>query len=169
MSEAATTTKNPALAPHRHELVGYSLGVLAVLIFGASLPMTRLAIGDLGPWFISMGRAAIAGGLALVVLGAARRALPSKAQILRLLVASVCLVFGFPIFTGLALQTVPASHGGVVLGIMPLVTALASSLLYGERPSLGFWACERFGDCDVHDPAEGVRGLIDPNAGTGGE
>jgi drug/metabolite transporter (DMT)-like permease len=35
--------------------------------------------------------------------------------------------------------SVPAAHGGVVLGIVPLATAAASAIIGHERPSLGFW------------------------------
>jgi len=35
--------------------------------------------------------------------------------------------------------TVPASHGGVVIGILPLGTAIAAALVARERPSIGFW------------------------------
>jgi drug/metabolite transporter (DMT)-like permease len=35
--------------------------------------------------------------------------------------------------------SVPAAHGGVVLGILPLATAAAAALVAHERPSLGFW------------------------------
>jgi drug/metabolite transporter (DMT)-like permease len=60
-------------------------------------------------------------------------------------VAASCLVGAFPIFVAIALQTVPASHGGVVLGIMPLTTALLSALIAGERPSPAFWAAALVG------------------------
>jgi drug/metabolite transporter (DMT)-like permease len=39
----------------------------------------------------------------------------------------------------LAMAQVPASHGGVVLGIIPLATAAAAALVAHERPSAGFW------------------------------
>jgi drug/metabolite transporter (DMT)-like permease len=51
------------------------------------------------------------------------------------------VVVGFPLLSALAMQTAPASHGGVVLGILPLATAAMSVWLAGERPSLGFWLC----------------------------
>jgi drug/metabolite transporter (DMT)-like permease len=38
------------------------------------------------------------------------------------------------------MQSVPASHGGVVLGILPLATSVISTLIAGERPSPAFWA-----------------------------
>ena len=37
------------------------------------------------------------------------------------------------------MQSVPASHGAVVLGILPLATALISAVMAGERPSPAFW------------------------------
>ena len=45
----------------------------------------------------------------------------------------------------LAMAKVPASHGGVVLGILPLATAAAAALLAHERPSLGFWLASTAG------------------------
>jgi drug/metabolite transporter (DMT)-like permease len=45
----------------------------------------------------------------------------------------------------LALKTVPASHGGVVLGIMPLATMAAAAILLRERPTLGFWLASAAG------------------------
>jgi len=41
----------------------------------------------------------------------------------------------------LAMTTVPASHGGVVLGILPLATAVFAVILARERPSPLFWIC----------------------------
>jgi drug/metabolite transporter (DMT)-like permease len=40
---------------------------------------------------------------------------------------------------------VPASHGGVVLGILPLATAAAAALIAHERPSFGFWLASATG------------------------
>jgi drug/metabolite transporter (DMT)-like permease len=56
-----------------------------------------------------------------------------------LLAISLALVIGFPAFAGLALLTVPAAHGGVVLGILPVATALTAVFFAGERPSALFW------------------------------
>ncbi len=35
--------------------------------------------------------------------------------------------------------SVPAAHGGVVLGVLPLATAVAAVIVNGERPSPAFW------------------------------
>jgi len=48
-------------------------------------------------------------------------------------------VLVFPLLMTIAMRTVPSSHGGVVLGILPLLTAMASVAIARERPSPAFW------------------------------
>lgn len=119
--------------------LGLMLGAVGVVIFGGTLPFTRLAVAGLDPWFVTVGRAAIAGILAALVLIATRRRLPDGRSLRILALISVCLVAGFPAFSALAMTQVEASHGGVVLGIMPLVTAVIAIRVAGERPAPAFW------------------------------
>lgn len=49
------------------------------------------------------------------------------------------MIYDFPGLMVLAMETVPAVHGGVVFGITPLATAVFAALIAGERPSLAFW------------------------------
>lgn len=122
------------------ETAGLALGLLGVVIFGGTLPATRLALGVFDPWFITFGRAAIASIAAAILLGALRRPFP-RADLTPLLIAGLLLGFGFPVMSSIAMQTVPAAHGGVVLGILPLATSIFAALLGGERPSPLFWMC----------------------------
>lgn len=124
----------------RRETLGMWLGFLGVAIFAGTLPATRLAVAGLHPFFITAGRAAAAGVLALAVLLVLRRPWP-RAHLRTLLLVAVMLTAGFPALMAFSLQTVPAAHGAVVLGILPLTTAAAASLLLGERPSWRFWIC----------------------------
>lgn len=120
-------------------MLGYALGLVGVVIFGATLPVTRLAVAFLDPWFVTAARALIAGLLAAAILIVLRRRFP--AENLGILVAvAVFVVLGFPALMALAMRIVPAAHGGVVLGILPLATAAAAALVAGERPSPAFWA-----------------------------
>lgn len=121
------------------ETLGLIIGMIGVIIFGVTLPMTRIAVVSLDPWFVTMGRAALAGLVALCVLVVLKRSIPSRSELLRLGVAALFVIVGFPGFTGFAMQLVPASHGGVVLGILPLVVALFGAIAARERPSFGFW------------------------------
>ena len=117
------------------------LGLIGVVIFGGTLPMMRIAVTELDVMFVTTGRAVAAGmaGLALLVMTRARR--PARSDFATLAVIALTLVAGFPFFATLAMVYAPASHGGVVLGIMPLATAAAAVVLVGERPSAGFWVC----------------------------
>jgi drug/metabolite transporter (DMT)-like permease len=75
-----------------------------------------------------------------------------------LVAAALCTIIGFPVFMALAMAHVPAAHGGVVLGIVPLATVAAAALVAGERPSIGFWVASVMGAAVVivfvlHDQA----------------
>lgn len=129
----------PGPASSGHPLAGLALGFIGVVIFGATLPATRIALEGFSPAFITFARALIAASVAGATLLILRKPFPRK-HALSLLIAGVLLVYGFPGFSSVAMQTVPASHGGVVLGVLPLMTATFAALFGGERPGRAFWA-----------------------------
>jgi drug/metabolite transporter (DMT)-like permease len=118
---------------------GLVLGALGVLGFSFSLPATRLAVADLDPLLVAFGRAVVAGALAIAVLAATRAPRPTPAQWRGLVLVALGVVAGFPLLTSLALQHLPASHGAVVVGMLPAATAVAAVLRAGERPTRAFW------------------------------
>jgi len=122
-----------------HKKLGLLLGFIGMCLFAGTLPATRLAVSGLDPLFLTVARAALAGSAGLVVLLVLRRRAPPRSLWLEMFAAAVCTVVGFPLFAALAMMTVPAAHGGVVLGILPLATAAAAAIFAHERPSLGFW------------------------------
>lgn len=128
---------------------GLVFGFLGVLMFSFTLPMTRIAVVELPPLFISNGRAVVAGALAIAVLAITRQRFPRGRQWLRLAVVAGGVIFGFPLFTSFALQTVPSSHGAVVIGLLPAATAVAAVIRGKERPSLPFWLASGAGVLSV--------------------
>ncbi|SMG48092.1 DMT family transporter [Agreia pratensis] len=118
---------------------GLVFGFLGVLAFSFTLPFTRIAVEQIDPLFIGAGRAIVAAALAALVLAASRQRLPRGAQWLRLSVVAIGVVVGFPLLTSFALQTVPAAHGAVVIGLLPAATAIAAVIRAKERPSIAFW------------------------------
>lgn len=128
---------------------GLLLGLLGVTAFSLTLPMTRLAVAELNPLFIACGRALIAAALAALALALTRQRFPGWELAPRLIASALGVVVGFPIQLTWALQYVPAVHGAVVTGILPLTTALFAALLAGERPSSGFWAVTALGSAIV--------------------
>lgn len=137
--------------PSRHdEARGLWLGLLGVVIFAMTLPMTRLAVGpaddpQLPPLFVTAGRAAFAGLLSIVYLLITRAPRPRREQLGAFAVSALGTVVGFPLFLALALRHVDAMHGAVITGLLPLATALAAALWFRQRPSFGFWACAALG------------------------
>lgn len=124
---------------------GLLLGALGVLAFSFSLPATRLAVADLDPLFVAFGRAVVAGVLAIAVLLATRAPRPTRAQVKTLALVALGVIAGFPALTSLALQDLPASHGSVVVGMLPASTAVAAVLFAHERPSRAFWLASAAG------------------------
>jgi drug/metabolite transporter (DMT)-like permease len=158
---------NSAQTSAQNVKTGLWLGLLGVTLFAATLPMTKLAVGtatdpQLTPWFITFGRAAVAGLLSILYLlrQYTRRLEPNlsskngKNVILQLpnaaewglLAFTACgVVVGFPLFMSLALQYVPSTHGAVVTGLLPLTTAVVAALWFKQKPSAGFWLCAVLG------------------------
>ena len=117
------------------------LGLLGVTIFGLTLPATRLAVADFDPLFVTAGRSLVAAALASVTLLWARSPPPLRREWPRLAAFAAFSIVGFPLLMAIAMQYAPASHGAVVLAVLPLLTAMAGVIVAGERPSMGFWAC----------------------------
>jgi drug/metabolite transporter (DMT)-like permease len=158
---------NSAQTSSERVKAGLWLGLLGVTIFAATLPLTKLAVGtladpQLSPWFITFGRAAVAGLLSILYLAwqYIRRLepdflskntnnlfwkLPSAAEWALLAFTACGVVVGFPLFMSLALQYVPSTHGAVVTGLLPLSTAVIAALWFRQKPSTAFWLCAVLG------------------------
>ena len=121
------------------EHLGLLLGFVGMAIFGGTLPAMRIAVSAIDPLAVTALRTAIAGLCSLALLIVLRRPLPPRHLWLQLLVAMLCVSVLFPFLMALAVQTVDASHGGVVLGALPIATALVAVLITHERPRPLFW------------------------------
>lgn len=133
---------------------GLWIGLLGIVIFSVTLPMTRLAVGSpdapqMSGFFIAMGRAVVAAALSAGFLLLTRAPLPRRADWLPLGITAGGVVFGFPLFTSIAMRYVEAMHASVIVGILPLATAAVGALLHRQRPSTGFWLCAALGSALV--------------------
>ena len=126
------------------ENYGFLLGFIGVLIFSLTLPITRhLTQVDFTSLEIGFGRGFLAGIASVLILlfkGQFKTEnLPSKTDLRKLIIAAIGVVFAFPIFTAIAMQTIPAGNGGIVLAAVPLSTAIFAGLLSEENPTTKFW------------------------------
>lgn len=148
----------PAALPVAHasdhaERRGMLLGFIGVAIFSQTLPFTRMAVAELDATFVALARAVLASALALALLAAtgafsvARR--PRGRQWWQLAVTAMGVVVGFPLFSSLAMRDVPAAHGAIITGLLPLATAVFAAWFGRERPSVAFWLCAVMGSALV--------------------
>ncbi|MFZ6767457.1 DMT family transporter [Undibacterium sp. Di26W] len=128
---------------------GMVLGLVGVVIFSLTLPFTRMAVAELNPVFVALGRAVVAACCSGILLWMQGGKWPQRAQMKPLLITALGVVVGFPLFSSIAMAHVPASHGAIVLGILPLATALFAALRFNEKPSTGFWLMALLGSCLV--------------------
>ncbi len=135
----------PGAQPWSDDAKGMLFGLVGVAIFSLTLPFTRMAVAELDPTFVALGRGLVAALLAGLWLRLRRAALPKRASWLPLALVAAGCVIGFPWLTSIAMQTLPAAHGAVLVGILPLATALFATLRGHEKPSKGFWIAAMIG------------------------
>ncbi|MGX1515054.1 DMT family transporter [Streptomyces collinus] len=112
---------------------------LGVVAFSLTFPATAWGLEGFGPWTLIAVRSILAAAVAGGCLLALRVAPPERRHWLGLAVVGAGVVLGFPLLTTLALQTSTTAHAAVVVGLLPLTTALLSALRVGTRPSRTFW------------------------------
>jgi len=120
-----------------------------VVAFSLTFPATAWGLEGFGPWSLVAARSALAAVIAGGCLLALRVPLPARRHWAGLAVVAAGVVLGFPMLTTLALQTSTTAHAAVVVGLLPLTTALLSSLRTGSRPSRTFWAAALAGAAAV--------------------
>ena len=118
---------------------GPLLAALGVLSFSLSFPGTVWALESFGPWTATGLRGVLAAVIAGAALICTRSRVPARTDWTGIAVVAVGCALGFPLLTTLALQTTSASHSAVVIGALPMATAVISTLRTGARPSGLFW------------------------------
>ncbi|MFD9602203.1 DMT family transporter [Streptomyces sp. NBC_01224] len=118
---------------------GVTLAGLGVVAFSLTFPSTAWGLESFGPWSLVALRTLLAAAIAGGVLLAGRVPVPDRRHRAGLVVVAAGVVVGFPLLTTLALQTSTTSHAAVVVGLLPLTTAVFSSLRTGARPPRAFW------------------------------
>lgn len=155
--------------------LGTPQAALGVVAFSLTFPATAWGLEGFGPWSLVAVRCALAGLIAggcLLTVGRRVRSpeaeaadapehpwrapvrwrgvpLPDRGHWVSLTVVAAGVVIGFPLLTTLALQTSTTAHAAVVVGLLPLTTALFSALRVGSRPSNTFWAAALAGAAAV--------------------
>ncbi|MGA5818779.1 DMT family transporter [Kitasatospora sp. NPDC094028] len=155
MTAQDSATLPAAIAPRHSDHApgpaasGTALAGLGVALFSLSFPATAWSLTGFGPWSSTGLRGVLAALLAALYLAAVRAPLPRRRHRAGLLVVSGGCVLGFPLLTTLALRTSSTAHSAVVIGVLPLATAVVAALRTGRRPSRAFWAAALAGAAAV--------------------
>lgn len=120
-------------------LIGVPEAVMGIFIFSLTMPTMRIALHDFDPVIVGVGRtliAAVPSAIILLLLGSPRL---NFRQIRSLAITAACLTFGFSWLVALALRYVPSYHAGIVIGGIPLATALFATIKTRKPQPLLFW------------------------------
>ncbi|MFJ4714655.1 DMT family transporter [Streptomyces sp. NPDC088785] len=118
---------------------GTLLAVLGVVTFSLTFPSTAWGLEGFGPWSLVALRSVLAAAIAGAGLLALRVRMPERRHRAGLAVVAGGVVLGFPLLTTLALRTATTAHSAVVVGLLPLTTAVYAALRTGARPPRAFW------------------------------
>ncbi len=127
------------------ETKGMFIGLVGIVIFALTVPMSKLAVEAFSPAFVSFGRATLAGCAGLLYIGWVKAPLPPWKTIKKIFFIIGGIVIGFPFLMTLAMSKGSSSHAGIVLGFMPMMTTIVGVIRFKERPSKGFWVASLIG------------------------
>jgi drug/metabolite transporter (DMT)-like permease len=122
---------------------------LAVFLWSFTVPLTKVAVEGFNAILTATGRAAIAGIIAVVVLGFRRIPLPPRHMWRSLFFVMLGAVFGWPIFIAVALNYTTAAHASVIAAFLPLATAVFAVVITHEHVTRAFWLAAVIGTTAV--------------------
>ncbi len=132
-----------------NENKGFIYGFVGILIFSLTPVATKIALGsdnnELSAEFITFGRSAVAGFLALLYLLFFKKKIPQKSDLMNFSIIALCLTIGFPLSLSYGLIYSTSIHAGVILAFLPLATAIFASFYFKQKASIGFWLCALVG------------------------
>ncbi len=143
------STSSIGIARSSITISGLALGAVAVVMFSGTVPATRIAVQTLDPIVVGVGRSVLGALIAIGYLVAVRAPWPNRSQWPGIVVIAAGAAVGFGWFSAEALKTVSASHGSVVIGILPMLTAVFGTLRTGARPRPLFWIATAAGTAVV--------------------
>ena len=132
-----------------NENKGFIYGFVGILIFSLTPVATKIALGptnnELSAEFITFGRSAVAGFLALLYLLFFKKKIPHKSDLMNFSIIALCLTIGFPLSLSYGLIYSTSIHASVILAFLPLATAIFASFYFKQRASISFWLCALVG------------------------
>ena len=114
--------------------------LLAVVVWGASPVGTKLAVAELAPLAVAALRTVLAGAVALPValaLGIAPPAGNGRRALLAL--SAFCGFVAFPALFSIGIRLTSATHGAMILALLPVMTGAIALAWDRRRPAARWW------------------------------
>ena len=122
-----------------NENKGFIFGFVGIIIFSITPVATKIALGynnsQLSAEFITFGRSALAGNLALLYLFFFRKKIPKLKYLFNFSIIAFCLSVVFPLTLSFGLIYSTSIHAGVILAFLPLATAIFASFYFKQKAS----------------------------------
>lgn len=120
------------------QIKGIVFILLGVIIFGGTVPFTKIALNNFTPLEIMISRLLLGGGISFVILTIRREMSLIKTfkNYLWKTALGKCL---FPILLALSLEGLPANFGGVALGLIPFATSILAIIILKEKVKKSFF------------------------------
>ena len=132
-----------------NENKGFIFGFVGIITFSITPSATTIALGyhnsQLSAEFITFGRSALAGNLALLYLIFFRKKIPKLKYLFNFSIIALCLSLIFPLALSFGLIYSTSIHSAVILAFLPLATAIFASFYFKQRASKSFWLCAILG------------------------
>ncbi len=145
-AKEARAARSSAAVSHSGAAIGRQVALFAaaygaVVLWGATPMVTKVAVGAIDPLAVGILRTVVAtvAALPLLVLGGLRPP-ASRAGRLHLAVSALGGFVAFPLLFSLGLKLTTAGHGALLLGILPVLTGLIAAPLERRAPGARWWA-----------------------------
>ena len=114
--------------------------MLAVVIWGATPMVTKVAVGAVDPLAVGLLRTLIGALAALPLIVVGRLGPPtSRGARAHLAVSALGGFVLFPLVFSLGIERTSAGHGALLLGILPVLTGLIAAILERRLPGTHWW------------------------------
>ena len=135
-----TSTARPGAAAVGPQLAVFGAAYGAVVLWGATPMVTKLAVAEIDPLAVGLLRSLLGAVAALpLILLAGLKPPASLEGRLHLAISALCGFVAFPLLFSLGLKLTTAGHGALLLGILPVLTGLIAALLERRFPGGRWW------------------------------
>ena len=111
------------------------MATLAAILWGANFNLAKPVLAEMSPYLAGASRYTIAAIVMIMIAQFTRAAIPLR-EWKAYLTLGIVGVFGFNLFFFLGMAHSSAINGALIMALNPLLTAILSYVILGERPKL---------------------------------